>query len=92
MLPGKLEISSTQGMMVGRVWFDAQASWEPLEDLYFDEAIGELSFTRPGANQAYRAACRATRWKGNSPNWADAITRRQPLPMPGPPPAPGRRR
>ena len=68
---GKLELSRDQGMLRGRVWFDAHNVWEPLEEMYFDASIGELSFSRPGANQTYRGrlsngalAGRFTQWSG----------------------------
>lgn len=84
---GKLELSSVQGMLSGRVWFDAHATWETLKELYFDDAIGELSFTRPGANQSYRGRLRGnllegrfTQWSGsdysaNAPTYAWSATR-----------------
>ncbi len=61
---GKLELSSTGGMLVGRAWFNAHGVWEPLEELYFDKGIGELSFTRPGAQQAYRGRLRDDKLEG----------------------------
>jgi hypothetical protein len=67
--PGRLELSHTQNMLSGRVWFDANAAWEPLEDLYFDEAIGELSFTRPNANQAYRGHLQGNTLEGRFTQW-----------------------
>jgi len=84
---GKLELSSAQGMLGGRVWFDAHATWEALKELYFDDAIGELSFTRPGANQSYRGRLqgntlegRFTQWSGsdysaNAPSYGWSATR-----------------
>lgn len=67
---GKLELGSTQGMLIGRVWFDARNVWEPLEELYFDEAIGELSFTRPGANQFYRGRLQQDTLEGRFNQWS----------------------
>lgn len=67
---GKLELSSTQGMLIGRVWFDAHAIWEPLEDLYFDEAIRELSFTRQGASQSYRGRLQGNTLEGMFTQWS----------------------
>lgn len=67
---GKLELGSTQGMLSGRVWFDAHNVWEPLEELYFDEAIGELSFTRPGANQSYRGRLQQETLEGRFNQWS----------------------
>ncbi len=61
---GELEISRAQGMLSGRVRFDAQGAWEPLAEMYFDEAIGELSFSRPGAKQGYRGQLRDGRLEG----------------------------
>lgn len=62
--PGQLELTHTAGLLTGRVRFDAQGAWEPLRELYFDEAIGELSFTRPDATQAYRGRLRGNVLEG----------------------------
>ncbi|MDP2433638.1 MAG: hypothetical protein Q8O33_16665 [Pseudomonadota bacterium] len=67
---GKLELSSNQDMLNGRVWFDAHATWETLKELYFDDAIGELSFTRPGANQSYRGRLRGNTLEGRFTQWS----------------------
>ncbi len=67
---GKLELSSSQGMLSGRVWFDAHATWETLKELYFDDAIGELSFTRPGANQSYRGRLQGNTLEGRFTQWS----------------------
>jgi hypothetical protein len=67
---GKLELSSTQGMLIGRVWFDAHGVWEPLEEMYFDSGIGELSFTRPGANQTYRGRFQNDKLEGRFTQWS----------------------
>lgn len=67
---GKLELSSAQGMLSGRVWFDAHATWEVLTEVYFDDAIGELSFTRPGANQSYRGRLQGNRLEGRFTQWS----------------------
>lgn len=67
---GKLELSSTQGMLIGRVWFDAHGVWEPLEEMYFDSGIGELSFTRPGANQTYRGRLQNGKLEGRFTQWS----------------------
>jgi len=67
---GRLELSSVQGMLSGRVWFDAHATWEALKELYFDDAIGELSFTRPGANQSYRGRLQGNTLEGRFIQWS----------------------
>lgn len=67
---GKLELSRDQGMLRGRVWFDAHNVWEPLEEMYFDPAIGELSFSRPGANQTYRGRLRGDSVEGRFTQWS----------------------
>ncbi len=98
---GKLELSGS--MLSGRVWFDTHATWESLKELYFDDAIGELSFTRPGANQTYRGRLqgntlegRFTQWSGrdytaNPPSYGWSATRPgaavKPAPTPGAYPA-----
>jgi hypothetical protein len=68
--PGKLELSTTQGMLIGRLWLDAHATWEALEDVYFDEAIGELSFTRPAASQSYRGRLQGDSLQGTFSQWS----------------------
>lgn len=67
---GKMELSSDQGMLRGRVWFDAHNVWEPLEELYFDSGIGELSFSRPGANQTYRGRLLGGALEGRFTQWS----------------------
>lgn len=67
---GKLELSSTEGLLIGRVWFDAHGVWEPLEEMYFDSGIGELSFTRPGANQTYRGRIQNGKLEGRFTQWS----------------------
>jgi len=67
---GKLELSSAPGMLSGRVWFDAHATWEVLTEVYFDDAIGELSFTRPGANQSYRGRLQGNTLEGRFIQWS----------------------
>ncbi|MDD5390233.1 MAG: hypothetical protein PHD37_12860 [Gallionellaceae bacterium] len=67
---GKLELSSAQGMLSGRIWFDAHAIWETLKELYFDDVIGELSFTRPGANQSYRGRLQGNKLEGRFTQWS----------------------
>ena len=61
---GELELSRVQGLLSGRVRFDAHGVWEPLVEMYFDQGIGELSFSRPGAQQAYRGRLRDGRLEG----------------------------
>jgi hypothetical protein len=67
---GKLELASTQGMLIGRVRFDAHAVWEPLEDVYFDTSSQELSFTRPGASQTYRGRLQGDMLEGRFNQWS----------------------
>lgn len=67
---GKLELGGSQGMLIGRVWFDAHKIWEPLAELYFDDAIGELSFTRPGAHQFYRGRLQQDTLEGRFNQWS----------------------
>lgn len=66
---GKLELASASGALSGRVWFDAHGTWEPLAELYFDASIGELSFSRPNANQAYRGRLNGDRLEGYFTQW-----------------------
>ena len=80
--PGKLELSSNQGFVRGRLWMDALSTWENLEDVYFDQVIGELSFTRAGANQSYRGRLQGELLEGTYTQWGGRDYTAQPSSFP----------
>jgi hypothetical protein len=50
---GMLELSWRDGQFIGRVYFDVLRHWEPLTNIRFDPASGQIDFDRPEASQHY---------------------------------------
>lgn len=66
---GYLELRMDRGILIARLRMDSTNQWEDMQDVRFDGAIDELSFSRPATNQSFRGQYRGESLHGRTSQW-----------------------
>lgn len=66
---GYLELRMDRGILLARLRMDSTNQWEDMQDVRFDGAIDELSFSRPATNQSFRGQYRGESLQGRTTQW-----------------------